>query len=205
MRSLLSMVSVLVLGALAAGCGTGSAGDQEDPATSSNEPSTEAPAPEAPAEVNIAVPDGFELDSEGGAQYILSYPSSDVLYRPLEDPESTHRIYVVSYLLPEEYADSGPEEREALVDEYDELSANTAAPSEASPALTGGYEGIYRYAEVLDWWEESVEQHNFFAFDGRLMVQVICQWKDDPGGLLEACHEAVADLELTTPGEGGEE
>lgn len=203
MRSLITMASVLVIGAVAAGCDTAS--DEADSASSdapSEAATTEAVVPDQPAALTHPVPEGFELDSEGGAQYILGYPSTDTLYRPLDNAESTHRIYVVSYLLPEEYADF--EAQSTVVQEYDALSANTAAPNETDPAVTAGYDGVYRHAKVLDWWDEPVEQMNFFVFNGQLMAHVSCQWKNEPEAMLKACQEVATGLSFESPGEGAD-
>lgn len=200
MRSLLTLASVLLLAAGTVGCQSSSdQGDENTPAV--EEPTSAAPAPDEPATITHPVPAGFEHDTEGAAQYVLNYPSVNTLYRPLSEPSSTFRIYIVSYLLPAEFAEADYEQRAALVAEYDTVSGNTTAPSETAPALSSGYSGVYRGATVLDWWDEEVHQQNFFVFNGQLLAQVTCQWKGDVGNFMSACQEVVTGLEFETGAE----
>lgn len=179
MKAALSVISGVLATALIAGCSqsggedTGTTDESTQPAVTDAE-SSAPPVRTAAVMPEFSVPAGFTEAAQEGVSFTLDYEHVGVTYQ-LDGATELERIFVTSYLLPEDIPTETFDDRKVVVALYDEVTGNESASS-GTRALASGYPAVFRYLSVA-YDDQNAFQRNFFVFDGNVVAQVTCQWK----------------------------
>ncbi|QSB05064.1 hypothetical protein [Natronoglycomyces albus] len=170
--------------------------DDDEPEDGDDETGEEADFPEitAPIDPVIDVPGGFSQIGEENRD-ILGFEYTATALQ-LDGASSGERIYITSYLLPDQVAASSYPERLNIVREYDDLTNTESADHNHSLALTNGEQGVFRFIQTRDSRNQHLQQRNTFVFKGPVMVQVTCQWQEERAAIHDACHDVQKSLEI---------
>ncbi|MEU5154268.1 hypothetical protein [Glycomyces sp. NPDC021274] len=187
MKRLIALAGVL---AFAAGCTASNDGAGDGTET----PAAEA-APEAPYELELAAPTGFEaLDgAERPAHVTPEY--RDWVFQLTGGTES-ELIIVSSYYLPEDAGTADRAGQIALVQPHDAELGNTSRADNYRDALVHREQGLHRYFYAEDA-EGFREGHYYYLFSGRHLIQISCQWGAGGGG--QAVQTACMSLTESLP------
>jgi hypothetical protein len=186
MRRLTATAAVMLV--FAAGC----SGDGENSEESADSAAEEAVEPSPSMTAHESVEEVFQLDLQAPEGFVADdVERPDLLVEDhqtygfaLDGGHADSRLWVTTYLLPE---DSAPTDYDSAVDlilPYDDERGNSISHGNHSPTLVNGYEGVYRNASL----GEDVSQQNHYLFAGRHLIQITCQWNFDFNEVYEACH-----------------
>jgi hypothetical protein len=186
MKRLIVLAGVLALGA---GC----TASNESPGGDAS--SDAAAAPEAPYELEIEAPTGFETVAGAERPVHVTAEYRDQVFQLTGGSESD-QIIVSSYYLPEDAETADRAAQIALVQPHDAELGNTSRADNYREALVHRAQGLHRYfyAEQADGF---LEGHYYYLFSGRHLIQVSCQWGDGGGG--QAVQTACMTLAESLP------
>jgi hypothetical protein len=189
MKRLIVLAGVL---ALATGC----TASNESPGDDASASGQAAAAPEAPYELELTAPTGFEAvaDAERPAHVTDDY--QDWVFQ-LTGGTGTEQIIVSSYYLAEEVDPADRAAQIALVQPHDTELGNTSRADNYRDALVHRAHGLHRYfyAENASGF---LEGHYYYLFSGRHLIQLSCQWGSGGGGqaVQTACMEMAESLPI---------
>jgi hypothetical protein len=199
MKATRSVLAALTVFGLAGAC-TQASGGEDDPATTAPAvvESKEPPVYAAPVLPAFEAPGGFTEDPAAEFPFKLGYDNVGTAFF-MDGADAVNAVYITAYLLPEDLAVTDYEERVEVVLPYDDVAANEVEDDNTTRTLTHGYAGVFRYAVVRDGAGLQAYQRNTFVFDGQLMVQLTCQWRDEDAAVKDAC--ATIETTFTIPSE----
>ncbi len=195
MRKFATLVPLSAVLLAAGACQSGDASDDAStaPAEAPVSAVEESPLPELdpamPATPVFALPADMAENPEIPFPYLLAYEhqtwSYDIAVEGLGEED---RVFVTSYLLPEDAEFPDYDSRLGFIAEYDALVENGAHEASHSAALINGSDGVFRFSIIRDGGP-TLYQRNFFIFAQNHIVQITCQWTDNREIVSPYCGE----------------
>ena len=196
-RSVRRLAATLTAAALVVGLAACSKDDDggDQPSDDAASP-TKTYDPDKPIEPKFDVPDGFVENTDAELPKPLSDNYTLRLFA-MQGVETDETVFIASYVIDTDTTDLSKEDLIKLVGDFDEQIGNKD-DGKAYTSLANGRSGVHKY--ILEPLEEGSGEHlkynAEFFFEGNHLVEVGCQFEDEPDKVETACQTVLQNLEF---------
>ncbi|ADD45306.1 hypothetical protein [Stackebrandtia nassauensis] len=148
-----------------------------------------------PLAVEYDVPEGFKENKDMKPITPLA-KNHEVKYFSLDGKES-ESIFVASYVIDVDTTDLDRDELLELVRQYDDKVDNQGK-GDPYAAVANGHPGFHKWTKQATKTgdEQFITYDAEYFFEGKRMVQVGCQYKDQEAEIAKACRTVLGSLEF---------